>query len=124
MLAIVRIVDGLPPMTVMVEASEWLAARENPTRQRTGTIARIVTENARKKERRSLHGWTHTSLLLAATVWVVPPETWMVYRRSSERSRRESRRSKVLCKMMIAVVTLKGKRIRPSLTWTKFSCSS
>jgi hypothetical protein len=68
MRAIVRIADGPPPMTVMVEASERLVARENPTRRRTGTIARIVTENVRKRERRSLHGWTHTSLLLAATV--------------------------------------------------------
>lgn len=68
MLAIVRIVDGPPPMTVMVETSERLAARENPTKRRTGTIARIVIENVRKKERKSLHGWTHTFLLLAAAV--------------------------------------------------------
>jgi hypothetical protein len=66
--AIVRIADGLLLMIVMVETSEQLAERESLTRRRTRAIVRTVTENAREKERRSRLGWTHTSLLLAATV--------------------------------------------------------
>jgi len=61
---ILAIVDGLPPMIVMVETSEQLVVIENPTMRKIRMIVRIVTEN----ERRSRLGWTLTSLLLAATV--------------------------------------------------------